>query len=140
MENLFYGTGYQGVVEMKKKMITVYVGKPYKVPSDPNNSTIQIKNKEVLYDLTSDIDELISTLQKLKSKYSAEYTDLYFEHVADCGCYNDCSCVGNWYLKGTREESDIEKKHREDIEEKHKKYKEDQEKKLYETLKKKFGD
>ena len=62
---------------------------------------------ECWLDLNDDIERVISSLQKLNTKYKKEgYTDIQIDFISDG--YSECSCSTKAVLKGTRKANQIE--------------------------------
>lgn len=74
-----------------------------------------------------------------KKEYSGNYSDIGFQEEWDCECDNACSCSPTYYLRGKREETDIEYNSRVAKEAKNTAADEAREKAEYEKLKKKYG-
>jgi hypothetical protein len=88
--------------ENQKKKISVYVGDPVMT-----RYGIRIKNKPYV-SLDGARSSIIESLQKLKEKYSDEYSNLRIDYIRDCGCYHLCDCSLEPVLKGDRYETEIE--------------------------------
>ena len=84
--------------------------------------------------LNSIIDELV----RMRDTYQAQYQNMSFQEVRDCGCYGDCSCSPSYVLYGERLETDLEYDFRLKYEARIRVEKEAREKAEYERLRKKF--
>lgn len=95
---------------MTKKIITVPVGAKVEIRRHSSSSygAISYSRREIVYFKYESLNSAIETLQKLNEEYGTEYTDLAFDTIKDCGCYNDCHCEETMYVTGRRLENDKE--------------------------------
>ena len=124
---------------MTKRIINVQIGTPTVRKDRGSNRKPYITNRISVYPETS-IDNLIESLNKVKSEYGNDYTDLSIDSERDCGCRYDCTCSPSYYVWGNRLESDLEYDYRINEENSRKAEQEKRDRKAYEELKKKFGD
>lgn len=110
-----------------RQKITVPVG----IPKINKHNPLKVNIEPAYIDMSIDLKDLISKLQKKLNEYGGEYSDLYIREDQEYG-----STI--FYLMGTREETDLEYKVRLQKEAKFKEHVDKQERQQYETLKKKF--
>jgi hypothetical protein len=103
---------------------------------------IRIDNQvRVNFDYVS-LKELADTFTDLFKQYGDSYSDLRIDAVrGECGCYcSDCECGPEFYLVGSRLETEDEIDVRIELDIKRQAAVVDRERKEFERLQKKFGD
>jgi hypothetical protein len=124
----------------QKQIIAVRVGTPKRERSRyGGGDQIVIYDTQTFSPRYESLDYAIKTLAEFKNKFSAEFTDLSFDEVRDCGCYSDCHCSPTLYLQGRRLETDLEFNFRIEKEDKQEAERLERERKEFERLKKQFG-
>jgi hypothetical protein len=139
---------------MSKKIITVHVGTPVLInesaryysrtatPVDMTKPTVIVINDKETLEPESNLNDMLKTLNRYKSKYGKTYDDLHFDAETEhfCQYQNDCSCRPTFYLAGYRLETEIELQYRLRQERTQQDARDARERAEYEKLKAKFGD
>jgi hypothetical protein len=134
------------------KTIHVRVGNPVRinkgdrasgyVPKYTEFPFIRIDNQvRINLDYTS-LKTLVETFTDLFNQYGETYSDLRIDAVrGECGCYySDCGCGPEYYLVGSRLETEDEIDVRIELDTKRQAAADNRERKEFERLQKKFGD
>lgn len=125
---------------MTKKQINVPVGAEIEIGNYDHSTRqyLRYKYRRTIYVNSSSVEELIKLLQKIKSEYGNDYTNLCIESIRDCGCYHDCQCSPTLFIQGTRLENDVEHKFRLADEKQQSDLRIERDRTEYERLKKEF--
>jgi len=126
---------------MTKKQVTVQVGNNPKISQYYGSGGEYLDygyGRRLRPDST--ISELQEQLSELYAEFAAEYSELHFQRMDDCGCRDHmCGCAPSYVLYGTREETDLEYKFRTKREADQKADREKRERAELAALKAKYG-
>lgn len=126
---------------MTKQIITVSVGATVEVVthSFSDGQSLRYSSRETVDIKYSSLDDAIAELNRIKKKYEGEYSDMSFDTIRDCGCYNECSCSPTMFVTGKRLENDVEYDVRLSEAKRHKKAQEERDRSEFDRLSKQFG-